>query len=233
MSRASSIHRLQTIDLKLLNHHARLEEIQAILADSAEVSARRQELEKAEARLHEASIDTKRAEHTVGSQRSKIQDTDKKLYGGAIRNPKELQDLQQESESLKRYLSTLEDRLLDAMLVQEEAEEAHRSASEALELAEADQAEEHASLTDERADRLRLIEKLEGEREVAVESVPPEDLAFYTSLQRELGNQVISLVDQDCCSSCGMILSASARQQARSPHEFVRCSQCGRILYAE
>ncbi|NIM05125.1 MAG: hypothetical protein GTN65_05800, partial [Armatimonadetes bacterium] len=78
----------------------------------------------------------RRAKHEVEDQRLKIQKTDEALYGGSVANPKELEDLQMESEALKRYLETLEDRYLEAMLEQDEADESVNKSAASLEAAE-------------------------------------------------------------------------------------------------
>jgi uncharacterized protein len=51
-----------------------------------------------------------------------MQTSEASLYGGKIRNPKELQDLQVEIAALKRRTATLEDEQLEAMLAVEDAE---------------------------------------------------------------------------------------------------------------
>ena len=96
MSRVSSLYRLQELDTEIDNNHARIEEINTILADNSELAALREALEGAEVALKEARTENSTANHAVLSQRDKIEGNDKKLYGGAVTNPKELEDLQLE-----------------------------------------------------------------------------------------------------------------------------------------
>ena len=49
---------------------------------------------------------------------------EKRLYSGTVTNTKELQDLQDEGVALKRRIVALEDRQLEAMIAQEDAETA-------------------------------------------------------------------------------------------------------------
>jgi predicted nucleic acid-binding Zn-ribbon protein len=230
MTRTSSLFRLQQVDLKLQTSQARLAEIESILADTAEINALHAKLQISEEKLNTETLATKKAEHLVATQRAKIDDTEGKLYGGLIQNPKELHDLQRELESLKRYLETLEDSLLEAMMAQEQAEETHAEARRAYEECLQSQAEEHTDLRAERATLLREIERLGEEREVAKASVLTEDLALYERLQKDLAPPVVATVEDNCCSICGMTIPASKQQAARS--ELLRCSQCGRLIYA-
>ncbi|NIM06903.1 MAG: hypothetical protein GTN65_15080, partial [Armatimonadetes bacterium] len=110
------LYRLQEVDLELDRIKGRLDEIKAILSESQELDQARIELEESLAHLKEAEAESRSAERFVASQRSKIEETDSKLYGGSITSPKELEDLQLEAMSLRRHLGTLEDRLLEAMM---------------------------------------------------------------------------------------------------------------------
>ena len=82
--------------------------------------------------LEAARVVIREAEYAAQAQREKIEQTENSLYGGAVSNPKELQDLQMEAESLKRHLQTLEDRLLEVLLEQEELQEQRQSMTQQL-----------------------------------------------------------------------------------------------------
>jgi uncharacterized protein len=231
MSRASSLFRIQELDLQLDRIAARLDEITRLLADAqAVLAARRGE---AEARENSAGFQTtvRSAEGEVERQKEKLQQTDQKLYGGTISNPKELQDLQAESEALTRHLATLEDRLLEAMVELEEAEKGYQSAADELERAEIEQAYRSKHLVEEQAALFREQQRLQEQRQAAVQLVHPGDLAMYDKLRRSIGGLAVAGAQDGSCSACGLTLSASLKQATRSSDEPVRCPQCGRILY--
>jgi predicted nucleic acid-binding Zn-ribbon protein len=232
MSSPSSLHRLQEVDQALDRVHARLQQIADTLADQSDLQRCKEALDAAEAQLQEARSANKSAEHDAASQRAKIEDTEKKLYGGMITNPKELEDLQQEAESLKRHLVTLDDRLLECMVELEEAESAHAAASQQLADAEQDHAQLEADLGDERTQLLSETERLETEKEACLASVSEEDLALYQKLRSSKGGKAISLMQEGCCSACGMSIPPAKQQAVRGMTELILCSQCGRILYA-
>jgi predicted nucleic acid-binding Zn-ribbon protein len=233
MSRASGLFRLQEIDLSSDRARERVAAIDHILSGSELIQAREASLAKAEEEWRAAQAASRSAEDSVDIQRRKLEQTEKDLYGGAIKNPKELQDLQREAESLKRHLSTLEDRLLEAMVAAEEAEIRRAEAQEQLNKAEEATAEEHKQLHQERTRLQADLSRLEAEREACLSSVDQSDVALYRDLRQGMGNVVVARVQDGSCSVCGLILPASASQAIRSEGELVRCSQCHRVLYIE
>ncbi len=231
MSRVSSLFRLQELDTELARVADRLQQIQAALADSAEVRHARTKLERAEATFKDARAASLSAEGEVSIQRERIDQNQQKLYGGSVTNPKELQDLQMEDEALHRHLETLEDRYLEAMLAAEEAEETAQAAEANLLSVEAKQASEREDLVAEREKLTSAQEKLLAEREAAAANVSPEDQKHYEALRDRLGGLAVVLMSDGSCSACGLTLPASIRPSIRSGNEPVHCSQCGRILY--
>jgi predicted nucleic acid-binding Zn-ribbon protein len=232
MSRVSSLYRLQEIDTSVDRAQDRLATIERILQGSQLVQTHQAALTRAESEWRAAEAISRSAEDAVQLQRDKIERTEGDLYGGAIKNPKELQDLQQEAESLKRHLSTLEDRLLEAMVAAEEAEIGRAEAQEQLNEAEATVAEEHEQLHRERTGLLADLSRLQAEREACLASVDQSDVALYTELRQGMGSVVVARVQDGSCGVCGLILPASASQAIRSEGELVRCPQCHRLLYA-
>src|SRR5690606_7461187 len=100
MSRAFTLYRLQQVDTQLDQGAARLAEITRILNDNAALQAASLAHQGAQARLHSAHSALRAAEEEVASQQRCIANNQASLYGGAVTNPKELQDLQKEAEAL-------------------------------------------------------------------------------------------------------------------------------------
>jgi predicted nucleic acid-binding Zn-ribbon protein len=233
MSSAHSLYLLQKVDLALDKNNARLMEIHSILENSDELRKARDALSQSEDCLHGKQSELKSAEHTVEMQRDKLEDTEDDLYGGLITNPKELQDLQMEAESLKRFLSTLEDRLLDVMVEFEQAEEDVENARSMLENIEQMRKIEHQQLLQEQLQLVEDNERLDGNREAALASVSAEDLSLYQGLRERQGGAVVAILEEDgSCSMCGLSIAASLCQTIRSGKQIVQCNQCKRILYA-
>lgn len=231
MSRASNLFRLQELDLALDQAHKRLVEIKKVLADDEELERAQEISDRRESELRSVRADNLSAEHAVESQRTKIKEVEEMLYSGAVTDPKELQDRQQEAESLKRHLSTLEDRLLEEMMTMEEAEQSYQQAQKKLQEIELSRSAQHQALFEEREKLRREVERLDGEREAALAGVSSKDLALYDDLRSRYGGRAVALVSDNACSACGMELARSVPQAASSGSELVRCPQCSRILY--
>src|SRR5215510_2079872 len=133
MSAALGLYRLQQVDGQIDQNQARQKWIQDTLHNDASLRASTQTHAVAEARVKEASQLLKQSEAEVEKQRTKIEQTEASLYGGSVRNPKELQDLQKDIVSLKKYLEVLKDRELEAMLTAETAQQEHQVTTSELE----------------------------------------------------------------------------------------------------
>ena len=69
-------------------------------------------VETAQTEWQAAKTSLRVAEAEAEAQKIKIEHTEASLYGGSVHNPKELQDLQRDVASLKKHLTTLEERQL-------------------------------------------------------------------------------------------------------------------------
>jgi predicted nucleic acid-binding Zn-ribbon protein len=121
MSSPFKLYRLQQTDSQIDRRATRVAEIEVALKDDEALMRGTRTVQIAEQELKDFRKALQRAEDNVSGQRVKIEQSEATLYGGKVKNPKELQDLQNEAAALKRYLGGLEDRLLEAMLAEEEA----------------------------------------------------------------------------------------------------------------
>jgi len=232
MARVTSLFRLDEVEESLRVARTRLEEIEGLLAEDTRLEAARQAFGSAQEDFVSARSASGEAEQQLAAQQDKINKTETALYDGSVQNPKELGELQQEAESLRRFMQTLEDRLLEAMVMVEEAEAAYEQAKQQLERTKVEVAGQNVELTEERQQLLRDIERLEGEREAALGDVEAADLKVYQKVRAKVGRNAIAVLESGDCGLCGMALPASKLQVVRGGDELVRCAQCGRILYA-
>lgn len=235
MSRASALYRLQELDLELDACRARLADIAAALGDSASVQSARSRLLSAEARQRAARVTLQELEFENQALTEKIREAEQRLYSGAIRNPKELRDLQAEIESLKRRLAASEEQQLNALIASEVAETQAAGTEAELQQVEDVASREHTALTAERVALEGRLAKLEGEREGAGASIPAADRDVYQRLRQSRRGRAVARLDKSegVCSDCGMEPSAIIRQEARRGTDLVRCPGCDRILYVD
>jgi uncharacterized protein len=231
MSDPFKLYRLQQTDSQLDKARARMAAIEAALSDDLALRLAQVRLENCQHALKQREKELSQAESAVHDQRIKIEQTEATLYGGKVRNPKEMQDLQHEAQALKRYLQVLEDRQLDIMITVEDAENTQNQARTELQEAQKVYDLAHASLIDEKTALLRDIAHLENEREAILSSISSEDAALYTQVRQQRRGIAVAKVTGKACSACGSVLSASLLHAAHSPSQITRCDTCGRILY--
>jgi predicted nucleic acid-binding Zn-ribbon protein len=231
MSQARDLFQLQQIDSQLDQACGRLGEIEAALNDNSAVRKASSRLSKAEEVFNKGRLALKRAEQDVQVQQEKIEKNQKALYGGSVRNPKELEDLQMESEALARYLSVLEDRQLEAMIAFEEADNQHKQAERNLAKVKKEVAAQNVDLSAEQETLQAEVVRLETQRTSAVEGIAAELLTSYDKLRRTRFGVAVTGVRDGSCEACGTVLSAALAQEARMPSKIAHCTTCGRILY--
>ncbi len=165
----------------------------------------------------------------VKARRKRDQD---RMDQGLISNPKDLERMQHELESLERRISTLEDEELEVM---EELEAAQTDlATMRDDLAETD--ERLAKVTEARDQRYADIDaelaRIAGEREPVVAVVPADLLALYDRLRTSKDGVGVSELRARQCGGCMLSLDNAdlADISTRAADEVVRCEQCQRIL---
>jgi predicted nucleic acid-binding Zn-ribbon protein len=231
MSRSQNLYHLQELDTALDNALHRIQEIDALLKDQSALEKAQEQYEKSQAIHTENQKALKNAEYDVSIQNEKLEQNQKKLYSGGITNPKELEDLQLESNSLSKYLQVLEERQLEAMLIADQSQ-ADLAAAEVI-LKEVTQAteQEHNALTQEKENLEAKTMTLSDQKAhyIGTEDLP--DLPAYKSLREASGGIAVTLMTDSSCSSCGASIPSAIEQTAKSPTNLAFCPTCKRILH--
>lgn len=232
MSASLGLYRLQQIDSQIERARTKQDAIQKTLENDAELREGLDRVTNAQADRQLAHNELRKATAEVEAQKAKITQTEASLYGGGVKNPKELQDLQKDSASLKKHFATLDERELDAMIKSESADNDLQIATTELELMQARLGNEHKHLMTDQSDLLKELERLAEEREAALGPIESNLLQSYEDLRQQKRGVAVTQAVDNACTSCGTILSASLQQTARSQKQLAYCSSCGRIIYA-
>lgn len=232
MSEALNLYRLQELDSQLDRIDTRLKEIEKALSDDRRVRKARKSLDKAEEDAQKIKIELHRIEDLVEDQRLKRKTTQASLFSGKIKNPKELQDLQMESEALGRYIAKLEDKQLETMIANESAELALEEAKKALQQAVGNAAEENASMLGEKTKLEEAQVRLLKEKEAVLGAIPSNNLERYERLRKIKRGIAVASISDGGCSLCGQALTPADIQSVRSSSSLVACPSCGRILFS-
>lgn len=231
MSAALGLYRLQQVDSQIDAIRTRLAVIRQTLENDLELRAASQAFSAAESLHRQAASTLKQSEAEVEQQTLKIEQNEASLYSGSVKNPKELQDLQQEIASLKKRLGTLEERELEAMLRAEETAKNMALAKAQLAETESKILMQHRDLASESETLKADLERLQTERQAVIATLPEQALKTYEGLRQHKRGIAVAAISDDACSACGTTLTASQQQYARSPQLFY-CPTCGRVLYA-
>ncbi len=230
MSQAEGLYRLQEIDLDTARARRRLQEISAALADNEAVQAAQEQVNRARQALTPLQVRSRDLDLEIKSNAEKTKSADERLYSGVVKNPKEMQDLQQEIASLTKWRSELETQLLETIYAIEEAEAALSAAEAALEQAALEWERARRRLLDERAELNSRLEHNRQRRERVLAELTPESLQVYNTLREKKHNQPAALMESGTCSVCGVAQNLAVQHQARQGLEFAYCTNCGRVL---
>jgi uncharacterized protein len=232
MSASLSLYRLQMIDSSMDEIHSRVDAIQKMLNDDESIRSIKEAIAEAESDLGLTESSLKQAEHEVEKIKIKIEQSEANLYGGTVKNPKELQDLQNELASLKRLLNKLEDRQLAAMESEEFSNQKLRDLQTKYTNLVDELSQSFKSLETERSDLQMNLERLGAERNAAVNTLEVSLITIYDELRETRNGKAVVLVNEGACSACGTTLTPSMQQNARSTAQIYNCPTCGRILYS-
>jgi hypothetical protein len=228
---APLLYQLQTLDIALSKRRVRLKEIAALLGDDHKVAEARAALTDAEGVLRPLQTRGRDLDLEIKALVDKIKAADDRLYSGKIRNPKEMQELQDEIASLKKRQSHLEDDSLEVMMRVEDAQAGVEQSQAALKTALALQAGDQLSLRNEQEKLTAEVRQAETERKAAAQQIDPSALKQYEQLRvAKKGGAVVAPLVGESCKLCGVEQTTSIVQKVHQSQELTLCWSCGRIL---
>lgn len=227
----AELYALQEIDLALDADRAAVAEAASRLDEPGEIAAARERLAERQEALHAAERLFKDQEAEADQVAAKIEPLEKKLYHGTILNPKELDDLQRDIESLKRRRSELEDTALTAMDALEAAQAVFGAAEAELKELVGQHGSDAEAASRRKAELEAEIAGLERRRAEQATSIDAPLLQLYDRLLANRQRRAVAKVVGGACQGCRITLPMNLIQRARSSNEIVQCSSCERILY--
>ncbi len=232
MSEAPRLLELQGIDLEIEEKEGRLAEVEESLGETEELLAARAALQEAEITVRRQESDQRDLEMQIGGMNDRIKAVEEKLYGGSVRSPRELGDLEKEATSLRASRSGLEDRELELMVALDESRAALEKRRVEYAAAEMAWKDEQAKLEDEKLALQDRMAVLRAQREKLVPSLQPAGLRAYDQLRLSRRGRAVAEVKQNICQGCRVALPSQEVTRARHSPDLVFCSSCGRILCA-
>jgi predicted nucleic acid-binding Zn-ribbon protein len=232
MTSAADLFALQEIDLKRDTRRALIADIESRLGETEELIAARERLVEATSEVERLRRQQRNLEDAAADLDSRIKPIETKLYGGSVRNPKELSDLQREVELFKARRSKLDDEELSLLDTLEAANAAFNEARADLERVEVEWQQDQEDL---RAAKVRAEQEsalLEGERSLRTQGMDAPALGLYENLRRIKQGRGVARVERGSCQGCRLTLPTHLVQRLRSGYNLVQCPSCERILAA-
>ena len=223
---------LQKIDLRIDVLDKRQKEILAIRNDNSARKILENKLEEINKSLTTHKKIYSDLDDKVNTKRLKIEQSESSLYGGTIKNPKELQDLQLEIQSLKQTITNLEDDQLQKLDDLDLVEKDKNDLLGQIENLDAKLSKVYSAFSVEENEMNSELVKLENERKAVVSQISADLIKTYDDLKKSKKGIALAAVEDGCCTACGSTLTPAECQSAKSPSRITNCPSCGRILYA-
>lgn len=210
-------------------HPAEAAEIKDLLGKRADVDGR---LRDQRIVVDDLAVAQAKADADVEQVKARRTRDRERMDSGAIADPKALERMQHELESLERRISTLEDEELEVMEQLEEAQSALAELTSAIE----DLDGRLGTLTTSRDEKVAALDaeitSVAGGRDAIVAAIPEDLLALYEKLRASKGGVGVGALRARQCSGCQLTLDAGEIAEIRAtPAETVlRHEECQRIL---
>ena len=231
MNKAKQLYELQEVDLDIEHKTQSLTQVKSQLGKDDDLVAARADLDSEKKRLADLEHQQKTSEWELNDLGSKISVVEKKLYGGSVKNPRELIPFQQDLEILKAQRSDQEDKLLALMMDVDSLQQDVVLKKSDFEKIERDWHENQQKLSNQQAELEAELAELKQKRDMLASQIDSASLNLYEEMRRAKQGHAVAKVMQGRCQGCRISLSVSDQQKARMGQELAQCSNCGRILY--
>lgn len=232
MTNVSDLVRLQETDVALDSRRASLADAEVRLGETEDLIALRARADDLRDAVRKAQSAQKDIEVEADDLKAKIAPQETKLYSGSVKSPKELAGLQADIDQLKRHLSAVEDRDLEALAAVDAAESELRSASAELESIESAWNEEQGDLRARIEQLTTEIAEYAEQRDDRSAEIDGELLRSYDRIRLAHAGRAVAKLDRNLCLGCRISLPTNLVNRARAGHTLVQCPNCERILYA-
>jgi predicted nucleic acid-binding Zn-ribbon protein len=227
----TALSEVQKLDSEIVRRERALAELDdgsAAAARLEELRAQTQDAETAFRALEKELVDRELEMKGLEAKQKEITD---KLYGGRVRNPKELGDMQSEVDMLKRNIDELTDKIVPMMDEIEQQRAALEGTRSQVAAAEAELAaiRERFQAT---GDRLRgEIAELGQQRKQAAAAVEAALLRRYEDVRRHRGDPALVPVEGNVCPACHIGIPSDTIRALERGTSVQTCESCGRIFH--
>jgi len=229
MTSAKRLFELQQLDMELQNLQETIDDINRQLTENESLNKAKNDLAEAKTNLSVFARQQKELDQEVAALAETVKNLKNKLYGGTVKNPKELMGLEQDLNSIKINLSAKEDSLLALMTEVETIGEMVNNKSRQVLIIESTWKTEKTVLIQKKEKIDSRIAELMIQKQNIAGGIDQQTLGLYATMKAKRGTAV-ARVEQGRCQGCRVNLSVTELKQSRN--SILQCSSCGRILFA-
>lgn len=231
MNKAKQLHELQDIDLQIDSKRQKLADVSAHIGESEALKQAMETLNKEEERLAAMTRRQRELEAEVEDLKAKAAVAEDRLYGGAIKNPKELASIQDQMKSYQKKIGEIDDSTLEIMSEEDTLEHQLSARREEINRLGEEWKVEQESLLKQQSELKAELAELEDTREGLASKIDAASLELYQLLRQKRQGRAVAKVEQGTCQGCRISLPMSEMQKVRQGQEIVQCGSCERILY--
>ena len=227
------VYKLQVIDSDILSLAKLLSDIKYKISDKKELDSLEEKLSINSSNLNKLQIMKNKVELEVASKQENLNLINKKIYGGSIKNSKELIALDGEKTFLEEKISDNEDKLLKILLKIDSFQKLINSLNKKnLEVTNKKQSELPA-LIDQEKIFVNKINKLKSTRIGILPNIRQDILMIYNQLLKSKNGLAVVKVIRGKCEGCRISIPSADLQRARNSSNIIRCSACNRIIFSD
>lgn len=232
MSNSFQLLRLQQKDSQMDDARKRIAEIDFLINHDLEIVSINEKLQSVFSKISLLQKEIDKATAEIKEKQIRIEQSSSALYSGSIKNPKELEDVQNEVNAHTRAIEKKENDLLLLLCDLEFLETQKSDLTHSLGECQKRINSQNSLLYAEKNKLIALLEKYETERTATTSQIESSEMQIYMSLRERKNGIAITTLTDDSCSACGFVLTPAQCQQAKSSAVYFYCPGCGRIIYA-
>lgn len=231
MSQRAFLYNLQLFDNQMDVISDRISIIDKIINSKQEILESKKTLDEFITKIETKKSEISEIETQSNKLVIKLKQNNDALYAGKIKNPKEMQSIEEENISLKKRIQVYEESLFELMLVNEENEQALKIDTERHNNLLLMKEKEKTALLIEKQALSESLEKLKIEKSPIEKQIKEELVQKYNHLRSTKNRLAVATVKDNACTACGNMITPAEIQKIKSANEEYYCQICKRILY--
>ncbi len=226
-----ALYELQAVDMKITSATSKIASLTGSKELRAKYSAAKLALDKADKALAAYEAEVRDCELQLKSIEEKRNNFQKRLYSGAITNPKELSSTEKEIEMLKAKQGELDERTLELYDLVEKAKEKVETSKNITQTVET---QARKAIKFENTEKARLEEELvelNKLREAEMSNITDKQLlSKYEAIRKHSGSTGMARVVDGRCEGCHVAITSYTITNLIKDSQVEMCENCGRIL---